>query len=325
MDLSQAPYESIDLSHQLNSAAENRVETAPGMWPSAPGWTDVTEPNSVVYAEDRKALDLWLDTKRLSTTTIPATPPLGPLRHAGNMAARLSQSLPLGGSVTEAVSDASAWPMTAIGRLTVGFGQNRRFCSAFVVAERVIATAAHCVYRRREDENAEPGWVTFEPQAVATQSAGIWSGQTVYLPRDWTSNEDVPQLGKLDFAFIVLAQPIIAKTGAVGIEANPDEAGPFLSLGYPRKPTRLFEFDGRFLFASTGAMEQSLEGQMLAQNGLTEGASGGPWFVLRNSELLVGGLSASKPVGEDDTSFSPRIGVEFFELLSLVLADLTGV
>ena len=108
--------------------------------------------------------------------------------------------------------------------------------------------------------------------------------------------------------------------------ANTAPKGPFTSLGYPRKPTDEFEFDGRFLFASTGErLDDASPGVVKAENGLTEGSSGGPWFTDETGQMLVAGVNSTKPVRSDEETWSPLFGEAFQRLLARVLADMTGV
>lgn len=234
----------------------------------------------------------------------------------------------VGGAVTEAVADQAAHPVSAVGRVTAFFNGRVRYCTGSVVAERVVLTAAHCVYTRSTSVFSEPrfaDWIRFEPQYKADENAGSWAADSAYIHKGWADPVHASP-GTFDYAFIRLDAPILSVTGSVSLLANTQPEGPFTSLGYPRQPSGDFKYDGRFLFATTG--ERVYEnGSLLvkAENGLTEGSSGGPWFTSEAGQLSVGGLNSTKPINNDRYTWSPPFNEGFLDLLARVLADMTGV
>lgn len=240
-------------------------------------------------------------------------------------------------AVTEAVSGRSEAPFAAIGKLTARFSAspeqaNERNCTAWVVAERVIATAAHCVMAAAapspdpQSRNKLPARsIRFAPQFHGEATAGVWFGVRAYTLRGYARPEAGASQSPFDLALVVLDRPIAARTGVLGVLARTAPEGPFLSVGYPLYPSRDWPFDGRFLYSSHGERVGLSQSVLEARNELTEGSSGGPWLVQHERLPLAAGLNSTKPVGSDTTTFSPLIDDHFLALLARALSDLTGV
>lgn len=283
-------------------------------------------------ADDVQALDQELDAFSVSGQIMLASPPNSqrffgrPEIHgvpAPHVEKRLNE-VDWTGEVTEVIGNQSQYPFTAIGRLSYSIQGIVRQCTAWVVSERVVATAGHCVYSRNKNELAD--WTIFEPGYRAGIKGEQWVGVRGYVLEQWVEPQEGVSTSPYDFAFIVLDRPIASQTGVLGVRiSNPDKPSATFSLGYPQKPTVGFAFDGNDLYASTGNVKSAGLGVLETENRLTEGSSGGPWLTKTMDGIVVTGINSNKPVGNDSVTYSPLIGQSFIELFSRVLSDMTGV
>ncbi len=307
-----------------------------------------------ILADDTAALNNELNALKEKGEVLIATPPANqryfgrpeihgvPAPHVQRRLEEVGRS----GELTEAIIDQSQYPYTAIGRLSYSIEGVVRYCTAWVVSERVIATAGHCVFSRAVNAKADletgereidsetgdakasglADWTLFEPAYKEGAITEKWAGVRGYVLKGWIAPDEGAATSPHDFAFVVLDKPIVAKTGALGVRiASPQVPEAAVSLGYPQNPTSGFAFDGRHLYASTGKLKSSALGVMEAENQLTEGSSGGPWLSKTKDGVVVTGINSNKPLRRDDTTYSPVLGQSFVELLSRVLSDMTGV
>ncbi len=241
----------------------------------------------------------------------------------------VAQDISHSASLTDSPNVMAAPPLPTVGRITAWFDGRVRFCTATVIAERLLLTAAHCTFSRDREGDAGArfaDWIIFEPGFEKGASLGTWVGEAVYIPRGWASPAAGAALGPFDFAVIRLDAPIAHVTGTASLLINADPPGPFTALGYPRVPSDMHDFDGEHLVSSKGERLASNEaGTLYARNELTEGSSGGPWLVDVEGTVAIAGLNSTKPAREDDSTWSPHLGAGFERLLARALADMTGV
>lgn len=223
-------------------------------------------------------------------------------------------------------------PFAAVGRLEARFtsaGEQRsETCTAWVVAERVVVTAAHCVFRPFPSGvgGTPAGTITFAPQYHGEPTVGVWVGTRSYTLSGWVAPDAGQNRALHDFAVVVLDRPLAEVTGTLGLLARRAPEGAVLSLGYPLFPTQDWPtFDGRFLYVSHGEILGRNGGELEARNELTEGSSGGPWLILHDGQPVAVGINSTKSVGSDDTTFSPIFSDSLLKLVGRALADLTGV
>ena len=286
------PLDAIAFGLGSPPAYERRLETAPPAWPSVPVGHQGDRPQTERMSADRPALDDWLARARRARVETASLLPGGAVAEpvAGVITARLSAQLPLGGAVTEAVGELDAWPVSAVGRLTTGFGDRRRFCTAWVVSERIVATAAHCVFHEGLPQaEGFADWALFASQDRLGAVRGRWGGVTVMRCAGGSRPSMMDRAARLILLLSCWMRPLWRRRARLGLVQWRRIRGHSQALVFHARPTDGFQFDGRFLFASTGRLAAHGNGQMEAENGLTEGSSGGPWLSLVDGQLKVVG------------------------------------
>lgn len=192
--------------------------------------------------------------------------------------------------------ETSVYPFSAIGRLEFESGGH---CTASLVSDRVILTAAHCMFveRRRGVEIDRPlgfyaGYDQGEYSAVG-RIVDWWFPET-YDVRRHTRDQS---LNGYDWAFLLLDAPIGAKTGTLDIYSGltEDELGraaegewlPVTLAGYGRDRARL-----QTAHIGCPVLQGLPDNTFLHRCDALEGNSGGPLFVLSGGRAIVVGIES---------------------------------
>jgi V8-like Glu-specific endopeptidase len=211
---------------------------------------------------------------------------------------------------TKRVDDLSEAPYRSVGRLTFRFGRKSYFGSAWVVGERLIATAAHCVFDK--DKGGVARDVFFSPQFSSESNLGRWRVESGRILRGWQLYRDF----RYDMAVCVLEEPITDVTGSLGYRIRFDDRLRIRAIGYPGKPNGRYEFDGRTMWKSQGRVYKALRVRKMESH-LTPGCSGGPWTIpaVEPQSYLTNGLNSFHLKDEPGWMFSPFLDEDFRRLV----------
>jgi V8-like Glu-specific endopeptidase len=223
----------------------------------------------------------------------------------------------IAGYETVRVPDRSRFPYSAVGKLFMTFNGTNYVGSAWVVGERAIFTAAHCIF----DEKQADGWadrVLFIPQYYrGEEPVGRWAVIGLHTLRGWTANGE--DKFKYDMGAGFLDRPISDRTGSFGWLANvPPDQGPYQSIGFPaRYLSSDYPFDGREMWRCNGRYLSGSNPVQMANN-MTQGCSGGPWVSLRDGTIYATGLNSFRWNTQPETMNSPYFGTGFLNLIGAI-------
>jgi V8-like Glu-specific endopeptidase len=218
---------------------------------------------------------------------------------------------------TAPVAGTGSFPYSAVGKLFARIGGADQSATAFVVGERAIVTAGHCVFPAGGAQWVDK--VAFAPGFANGPPHGLWTATTLHTLAGWAAQR--PDCRLFDLGGAVLDRPIAQVTGVVGWLANIDpHQGPFHSVGYPTQwVSPQFPFDGQEMWRCIGQQIPS-SGLLKMANNMSEGASGGPWLIARNDNIYANGVNSFRRSDEPEALSSPYFGAGFVNLIERITA-----
>ncbi len=216
---------------------------------------------------------------------------------------------------TVEVPNYSQFPFSCVGKLFMREGSNNYVGSAWVIGQQAIFTAAHCLF---DDNGTFFDDVVFVPQFDDSREPhGRFAAVQMAVDQRYTtfSSDHL----NFDLGIAILDRPVGDDTGIVSFVENPIAqiamGAELTGVGYPADPP----FDGSDMFQSTGnVVRDSAPGTTQerffgAENNMTGGCSGGPWF---NPGGVVVGLNSFVFRGEQPPIMhSPYFGQGFIDLV----------
>lgn len=216
----------------------------------------------------------------------------------------------------EIVNAASA-PWMAIGRVNFASTQIRQHCTGTLVSEKIVLTAAHCLYNFPRKMWVPPQSVVFAAGFQQGTVAAVSSAERFILNESEDENSrDFRSTHNQDWALVVLKEPIGRQVGYLNIshvEITNLEQPDFMLAGYSGLRPNVLS-----VALDCGRPLENWPGGFLQRCSAMHGDSGAPLLVLKDGKYTVAGVfsavvgwgSSFASLSVPASSFSDVLGVE---------------